>query len=146
MKRSNNVILLMLGAGLGVAALSDEKYTEQLRQDNYASKAECVHDWGSEQNCNQDSSQSSSSHSGGGGSGGGGGGGGSDESKRYKGPRYYWDRTEGHPVAVNDSGTHQAMPSAHPGGDPMSHSIGTTHVGTVSRGGFGHFGSFGRGG
>lgn len=135
-KRSENVILLMLGTGLGIAALSDDKSVEQLRQDSYASRAECVQDWGTEQSCREEPSQGGSYS----------GSGSSRESGRYQGPRYYWDRASGHPVVVTDSGMHQAMNSAHAGGDPLSHSIGTAHAGTVTRGGFGHFSSLGRGG
>lgn len=136
MKRSHRVALWMLGAGLGVAALSEEKTVEQLKQDSYASKEDCAKDWGSEQNCKED--PQSTSHFSGGGSGGGGG-------SRYQGPRYYWDRTTGRPVMVTDAGVHTPMPSAHPGGGPLSHSVASVNAGSVSRGGFGHF-SFRSGG
>lgn len=131
MKRSHEVALWMLGAGLGVAMLSEDKAIEQLKQDRYASKADCVQDWGSEENCREDSA--SASHA----SGSSGGG--------YYGPRYYWDRSEGRPVIVTDSGKHQPMPSARPGGNALSHSVGSVNAGTVTRGGFGHF-SFHSGG
>ncbi len=141
MKRSHQVMLWMLGAGLGVAALSDEKTVEQLKQDSYASKEECMQDWGgSEANCKEDTSSSSHVGSSGGGSGGSGGG------TRYNGPRYYWDRSTGRPVMITDAGVHQPMPSAHPNGSPLSHSTGSAHVGTVTRGGFGHFSSRSGGG
>lgn len=139
MKRSHEVLMWMLGLGLGVAALSEEKSVEQLKQDSYASKEDCVRDWGgSEENCKEDTSSSSVHYSGG--SGGSGSGG-----SRYRGPRYYWDRSSGRPVMVTDSGVHTPMPSAHPGGSAMSHSIGSTPAGSVTRGGFGHF-SFRSGG
>ncbi len=136
MKRSTEVALWMLGAGLGVAVLSDSKTTEQLKQDSYASKEECMQDWGgSPETCQEENSGGSS-----GGSGGSGGGG------HYSGPRYYWDRSTNRPVIITNSGAHQPMPSAHPNGTPMSHSLSSTHLGTVSRGGFGHFSHLGRGG
>lgn len=139
MKRSHEVLLWMLGAGLGVAALSEEKTIEQLKQDTYASKEDCMQDWGgSEENCREETSGGSHVSSGGGGGGGSGGG-------RYSGPRYYWDRSAGHPVIVTESGVHKPMPSAHGANSPLSHSIGSTPVGTVTRGGFGHF-SFRSGG
>lgn len=136
MKRSHQVALWMLGTGLGIAMLSEEKSVEQLQQDIYASREDCMQDWGgSEENCKEDTA--SSTHiSGGGGSGGGG----------YHGPRYYWDRSAGHPVIVTDSGRQVPMPSAHPSGNALSRSIGSTHAGTVTRGGFGHFGSRSGGG
>jgi len=137
MKRSHEVALWMLGVGLGVAILSEDKTVEQLKQDRYASKSDCVQDWGSEENCKEDSDSYSRV-----GSGGGGGGGGSG----YRGPRYYWDRSAGHPVIVTDSGQHRPMPSAHPSGNYLSHSVGSVDAGTVTRGGFGHFASRSGGG
>lgn len=137
MKRSHQVALWVLGAGLGIAALSEEKTVEQLKQDHYASKEDCMQDWGgSEENCKEDSGSSSHSSSGGGGHGGGG----------YHGPRYYWDRSAGHPVIVTDTGVHQPMPSAHPSGNAFSHSLGSSNAGSVTRGGFGHFGGRSGGG
>jgi len=139
MKRSHEVLLWMLGAGMGVSMLSEEKTVEQLKRDSYASKEECLRDWEySEENCKEDTSGSSHvSSSGGGGSSGGG--------TRYNGPRYYWDRSTGRPVMVTDAGVHKPMPSAHPNGSALSHSTGSSPAGTVTRGGFGHF-SFRSGG
>lgn len=140
MKRSHEVALWMLGAGLGVAMLSEEQSVEQLKQDRYASREDCVQDWGTKEVCQEESG-------GGGSSSGGGGGGGSndDKDRKYRGPRYYWDRSAGRPVIVTESGKHKAMPSAHPGGNQLSHSIGSVDAGSVTRGGFGHF-SFRSGG
>jgi hypothetical protein len=136
MKRSTEVALWMLGAGLGVAVLSDSKTTEPLRQDKYASREDCMQDWGgSPETCQEETSGSS------GGSSSGGNG-----RIYYEGPRYYWDRSAGHPVIVTKSGAHQPMPSARPNGNRLSHSIGSVDAGSVSRGGFGHFSSLGRGG
>ncbi len=127
MKRSEKVVLWMLGIGLGVAMLSEEKTVEQLKQDKYASKEDCMHDWGgSEQNCTADTSQST--------------------SITYDGPRYYWDRSTGQPVVVTESGAHQPVPNAHPAGSPLSHSVGSVPAGTVTHGGFGHFGGRSGGG
>lgn len=135
MKRSHEVVLWMLGAGLGVAMFSEDKVIEQLKQDRYASKEDCVQDWGSEENCKEEPGSGSYSSGGGGGSSGG-----------YRGPRYYWDRSAGHPVIITDSGQHQPMPSAHPSGSGVSHSMGSVDAGTVTRGGFGHFSSRSGGG
>ncbi|HEX5338554.1 MAG TPA: hypothetical protein VFW53_08965 [Gallionella sp.] len=140
MKRSHEVMLWMLGAGLGVAILSEDKTVEQLKQDRYASKEDCLKDWGSEESCQEEPSQGGSHAS------GGSGGGGGNADNRYRGPRYYWDRSAGHPVAVSDSGVHRPMPSAHPGGSSLSHSIGSVDAGSVTRGGFGHFSSRSGGG
>jgi uncharacterized protein YgiB involved in biofilm formation len=130
MKKSHKVVLWMLGAGLGVALLSEEQTTERLKQDQYANREDCVTDWGAEARCTPDET-SGSAH---GGSGG------------YHGPRYYWDRTAGHPVIVNDAGVHQALPGAHPNGDPLSHSSFSVDAGHVTRGGFGHLGGHSGGG
>jgi hypothetical protein len=137
MKRSHEVALWMLGAGLGVASMyTEDKTTEQLKQDSYVSKSDCVQDWGVEENCKEDSGSTSHISNGGGGGSGG---------SRYSGPRYYWDRSEGHPVIVTDFGVHQPMPSAHPSGNVLSHSLSSVNAGSVTRGGFGHF-SFRSGG
>ncbi len=119
----------MLGFASVLVGCSEEV---DVHQDRYASLADCVQDWGSEANCTQSGGSA--------GTGGGGGGGG------YSGPRYYWDRSAGTPVVVRDSGVHERMPSAHPSGTPMSHSTGSAHVGSVTRGGFGHSGFGSRGG
>ncbi len=125
MKRSGQIVLWMLGIGLGVSVLSEKKSVEDLKQDEYASRQACMRDWGqSPANCRPV----------GGGSGGGGGGG------RYQGPRYYWDRSTGRPVVVTESGAHVPVENAHPSGSPFSHSIESVKVGTITRGGFGHFG------
>lgn len=118
---------------MGVAMFSEEETAEQLKQDRYASKAECTRDWGSEQHCQETPPGTSYTIDGGG------------SKDRYRGPRYYWDRSAGHPVMVTDSGVHQPMPSAHSAGSPLSHSTGSVDTGTVTRGGFGHF-SFRSGG
>lgn len=137
MKRSHRVVLWMLGAGLGVAMLSEDKTTEKLKQDQYANREDCIKDWGAEENCKEDAPQNSAHTSFG--SGGGGGGG-------YHGPRYYWDRAAGHPVVVTDAGVHQPMPGAHANGSALSHSSFSVDAGHVSRGGFGHFGFHSGGG
>ncbi len=46
---------------------------------------------------------------------------------------------------VTDSGVHKPLPAAHPYGSPLAHSTGSVDVGTITRGGFGHF-SFRSGG
>ncbi len=127
MRRSRCVPLVMLGLASALGGCSEEV---EVSQDQYASLTDCVKDWGSEQHCKPAPQQGNS--------------GGTFVS--YRGPRYYWDRTTGNPVAVLESGVHQQMPGAHPNGSAFSHSIGKLGAGTVSRGGFGHFGFSGRGG
>jgi hypothetical protein len=140
MKRSEVICLLLLGTGLvgyEISERSDEKTTVKLKRDFYATKAECIQDWGTEESCTEDNEGESRS---------GSESGDNNQSRRYNGPRYYWDRGSGHPVILTDSGLHQAAPSAHPNGVAFSHSLGVTDAGTVTRGGFGHFSSLGRGG
>ena len=123
MKRSRCVPLVMLGLASMLSGCSDDV---EVSQDKYASQQDCVKDWGSEINCKPAIQY----------------GGGSAWNFGYNGPRYYWDRSTGNPVAVLDSGDHQQMPNAHPANSALSHSTGSFKAGTVSRGGFGHFGGF----
>lgn len=125
MKRSRRVPLVMLGLASALAGCSEEV---AVSQDRYATQADCVKDWGTTDYCRQAPVQ------------------GGVWSSGYNGPRYYWDRSTGQPVAVLDSGEHRPMPNAHPAGSLLSHSTGTAYAGTVSRGGFGHFGSGSHGG
>jgi len=139
-RRSEVICLLMIGVGIAGSKLSqrsDEKSTVNLKQDYYATKAACIQDWGTEESCTKNNDGETSS---------GGNSGDNNQSGRYNGPRYYWDREAGHPVIVADSGLHQAAPSARPNGAAFSHSLGVRDAGTVTRGGFGQFSSLGRGG
>lgn len=121
MKRSKAIVLWMLGIGLGVSVLSERKSVEPLKQDEYVTREDCMRDWGGEaKNCRKVTT-------------------GSGEA-RYQGPRYYWDRSRGQPVVVTENGAHMPMENVHPAGSPFSHSIESVKVGTITRGGFGHFG------
>lgn len=130
MKRSEQIVLWMLGIGLGVAALSEEKTVEQLKQDRYDSREDCLRDWNGDDNyCNPQTTSS-----------------GGYTTTHYNGPRYYWDRSENKPVVVTDAGKHVPVDNAHPSGTPLSRSVGSSPAGTVTRGGFGHFGARSGGG
>ncbi|HEX8988693.1 MAG TPA: hypothetical protein VF816_12105 [Rhodocyclaceae bacterium] len=126
MKRSTYVSLLVLGS---VAALAYKNDKVDLQQQEYASREDCVKDWGDESQCSPTASSYSS------GSGGGGGGGGGS----YRGPRYYWDHDSGRPMVVSSDGGVSPANHSHIGAGG-SHIGQSFHVGSISRGGFG--GSF----
>ena len=84
---------------------------ETLRRDVYASKEDCIKDWGEERNCEQDFSARGS-------------------AVRYYGPSY----RSGEYGSSSNSKPEGTVDSARPG----SHAVGTAHV---SRGGFGGSGA-----
>lgn len=110
MKRSKRVPLVVLGSLLSVAGCGDG---QDLTQQRYYSKENCVKDWGEEQRC--------TSSSGG-----------------YYGPRYYWDRDLGRPMIVNGDGSVSAATNARIGSGGSS--LGANlQAGKIARGGFGGF-------
>jgi len=127
LKRSKCVPLVLLGTLAGIAGC-DGGGTQELRQESYASLEDCHKDWGNDpRDCTRAQNSSSSSGSSGGYHGGSGG---------YFGPRYYWDRSSGHPVAVSSTGETRALTNSfHSRGVPSS--ARSVSVSSVSRGGFG---------
>ncbi len=115
MKRSTTVPLLVIGTLVLAAGCSRD--TQEVKQNSYANRADCEKDWGNDpRNC----SQGTGSHSGG----------------AYFGPRYYWDRSIGHPVAVEPSGETRVLSGSYLNrGVPSTAKSSTTS--SVSRGGFG---------
>lgn len=146
MKRSSNVPLVVLGtltalqgcdSGNGELRNVPRNVTE-IRQDFYASQEDCRRDWGNDTSACNSSGNSGSSGSGGGGSGSGSSGSSAEKDakggRKYAGPRYYWDREIGKPVALSPSG------ETHIVGSHSSSSLAqSTHVTSISRGGFGSF-------
>lgn len=131
LKRSHEVQLLVIGtlAMLGVQYATREKL--EVKQNVYASRADCEQDWGNDmRNCSP-SENNMTGHSSGSGGGGGHGGG-------YAGPRYYWDREIGRPVALSADGDTRILSNSYlnRGGSSMAESV---HVSSISipRGGFG---------
>lgn len=117
MKRSRSIGLLVLGTAALMAGCG-ERQPESLLQNQYASKADCERDWGDPQVCT-----SSTTTSGG-----------------YVGPRYYWNRSGGAPVAVMPDGSERSMAhSALARGTPSTAKSTSTssRSSSVSRGGFG---------
>ena len=106
--------LLMTGAVAAFSWLTNwTEERETLRRDVYASKEDCIKDWGEERNCEQDYTTRAR-----------GGG------VRFYGPAY-------------SSGEYGSSPNTKPEGTidsarPGSHALGTAHV---SRGGFGGSGA-----
>jgi uncharacterized protein YgiB involved in biofilm formation len=113
-KSSARVTLVLVGAAALAACSHDD---ETLRRDLYASKNDCVRDWGDEQKCEAKPAES-------GGSAGHGGG-------------FYWfgpSYRSGQFGSSSVSRTPGTVDAARAG----SHAVGTAHV---SRGGFGSSGA-----
>ena len=127
MKRSHRVPLLVIGT---LAVLTGCEKTEDLKQDYYTSHEDCQRDWGTDLQSCTPSGQGQSGYA----SHGGGGG--------YWGPRYYWDRSLGHPVAVSPSGETRVMRNSYlsrgaPSAGSSIRAGSFSHGGSSSRGGFG---------
>lgn len=115
MKRSKKIQLVMIGC---IAALSacDEQADRTLSQQSYSTLDECKKDW-DEKDCN---SGSTTGHYGGG----------------YYGPRYYWDRNIGSPVAVDSDGSSRIVSNSRISSE-FSGGGRSAVVGSVRTGGFG---------
>lgn len=137
MKRSSYVPLLVLGTAAGLAGCSS---SVDLKQQRYASREDCLRDWGDESSCPP---EQRTYGSGSGGSSGGGGNSGPREE--YHGPRYYWDRDSGRPMVVSADGRVSPAPHARISADGSRYGQ-TFHAGSISRGGFGSFRGFSMGG
>ncbi len=148
-KKSLSVSLVLLGAAGALNGCDDSSRQSDaqwrradLYQSRYESRADCVRDWGdSNQACPQ-----SAAH-------------GSSGGVWYYGPRYYWDRSLGGPVAVSQSGLRSVsvrapINASGPAGNGANRLVASNAVVrswvTVPRGGFGEsarsFGGFGEGG
>jgi len=105
---------------VGTAALASCGHDDEtLRRDLYASKADCVQDWGDEQKCEakpaESSGGTSASHGGG----------------------FYWFGPSYRPGQFGSSSINRP-PGTLDAARPGSHAVGTSHV---SRGGFGSSGA-----
>lgn len=131
--RSNMISLVVLGSltttlsGCDVGDLGAGAVQQDLRQGYYTTLEDCQHDWGQDRQDCQPASGAGSTAAGGTGAHGGGG---------YVGPRYYWDRSIGHPVAVASSGETRVLPNSYISRAVPSAAKSVT-VSHVSRGGFG---------
>lgn len=115
MKRSTYVQLILLGSAMGLYACDDVR--QDIKQQKYASRDECRHDWGDPADCRQSSTVTGL-------------------PAYYYGPRYYWDPNLARPIAVNADGTTRSINDAHITSAGSESGI-TTRVGSFSRGGFG---------
>lgn len=146
-KRSLTVPLIFLGTlGAFYYMFSSSDEDVQVQQYTYQNLQECQADWGMDDaNCWPEDS------AGGGSSGSSSYGHGSyynssygyntNNEQRYRGPRFFWQRTGsgGHPVEIRpDGSTRQINGAKLSVGQTSSHAF-ASHVssGTVSRGGFG---------
>jgi hypothetical protein len=129
MKRSRKIGLLVLGTAALMSGCSNgsSDFDNEVRQQRYASKADCERDWEKERF--KDGCTSS------------GGG--------YMGPRYYWNHSAGVPVAMMPDGTHRQMTAASASRSSLVSSYKSSvssRTASVSRGGFGGFGRGSAGG
>lgn len=121
LKRSNCVPLVLLGTIATLSACDGQQNAQQLQQEFYTTIEDCQQDWGADpKNCTSASSGSASGHAGGG----------------YYGPRYYWDRSIGHPVAVSPSGETRVVRNSFVSRGAPSVAKSRSTI-SVSRGGFG---------
>lgn len=117
MKRSQAVPLVMIGTVIAVAGCGPSVETSVM-QHSYASLSDCKKDW-DESQCSPQTYASGSGHSGG-----------------YYGPRYYWDRDAGKPMAVATDGTVTEISNAHVRSE-YGFSGNSARVGSTRVGGFG---------
>lgn len=125
MEAGNATSNTLWAAGLvGVVVLGNHGAQFDVLQTRYASREDCLQDWGDEESCRAvDSSR----------------------SPTYFGPRYYWDPNRGRPVVVGPDGSERVASNARIGPSPSSRGA-TSSVGTFARGGFGGIGrGFGSG-
>jgi hypothetical protein len=122
----NATVNVLCAAGVvGLVALGNHGREFDVRQTAYASREDCLSDWGTEDSCRS-----------------------SGSSTYYFGPRYYWDPQRNGPVVIGGDGSERVATNTRIG--PSGSSSGRTAVvGSFARGGFGGIGrgfSSGRGG
>lgn len=110
---------VLWGAGLvGLVVLGNHGAQFDVLQTEYASRQDCLEDWGDEDSCRAVDPR---------------------RSNIYFGPRYYWDPARGRPVLVGLDGSERVASTARVG--PSRSSAGATSVvGSFARGGFGGIG------
>jgi hypothetical protein len=118
--------LVGLAGAVGLALLGYHGREFDVQQTAYASRQDCLDDWGTEQSCQPVST-------------------GSAHGPVYFGPRYYWDPGRGRPVVIGADGSERVATAARVG--PSGSRFGSTSfAGTFARGGFGGIGrGFGSG-
>jgi hypothetical protein len=111
--------VLWFAGFVGLAILGNHGSQFDVQQTMYASREDCLEDWGTEGSCAQST--------------------GSGQSSTYFGPRYYWDPDRGRPVMVDRDGS-ERVATATRVGPSGSRSGRTSIVGSFARGGFGGIG------
>jgi hypothetical protein len=124
-KRSTRVPLLIMGAlTLAMTGCNNTNSPDEIdvKQNHYASKADCQEDWGpDDRNCTQSSGHGSS----------------------YMGPRYILNNSGGSPLAVGPEGRTRPLENnfVTRGGSSTAKSTSVSRVGyssiSIARGGFG---------
>jgi hypothetical protein len=89
LKRSRSVPLIVIGTAVVLTGCGQNDEPVQLQQQTYHSLDDCKKDWGDSKNCSPNTTGSGSS---------------AHVRGSYDGPRYYWDREIGQPVAVDAAG------------------------------------------
>ena len=121
MKRSRTITLSLIATlSLGLQGCSSKQATSR---ELYETKQQCIEDWGSEQECEED-----------------------NNTRYYYGPHYYYrsgrpfyfPRGNDEPVPVADSARFSKVAEGGRSGRSISR-VSSTHI---SRGGFGSLGSF----
>jgi hypothetical protein len=112
--------LVGLAGAVGLALLGYHGREFDVQQTAYASRQDCLDDWGTEQSCQPVST-------------------GSAHGPVYFGPRYYWDPGRGRPVVIGADGSERVATAARVG-PSGSHFGSTSFAGTFARGGFGGIG------
>jgi uncharacterized protein YgiB involved in biofilm formation len=122
LKRSKAVPLVLLGT-MGLIAVSGCDDQQEAKQNQYRSLEDCRRDWGTDpNNCRIQ---------------------GSGSSFVYLGPRYYYDRSAGVPMAIEPSGVTRPITGSYISRGVSSSAIhtmtSTAHIASpsVARGGFG---------
>lgn len=114
MKRSLSVPLIVLGT----LSLSSCGQREPLMQQVYSSKEECEQDWTDGESCNTAAETNYEHH------------------RLWYGPRYYWDRGLGRPVALRPDGSTRIVNNTRISQSGSTHGY-TQSSGSIKRGGFG---------
>lgn len=122
LKRSKAVPLVLLGT-MGLVVLSGCDDRQEVKQNQYKSLDDCLRDWGNDpKNCRTQ---------------------GSGSTFVYLGPRYYYDRSAGMPMAIDPGGTTRPITGSYFSRGVPSTAVNTTTTSTrvaspsVARGGFG---------
>ena len=120
MKQSGVVQLVLLGSVFGLYAYHSRAARQEVRQQHYASREDCISDWGDPDDCPAQSQ-------------------GTAGQPYFLGPRYYWNAQRGSPMVLNTDGSEHVATAARISPGSSSAGLGKV-VANVSRGGFGSSG------